>query len=186
VGRLSVRLSVAGAETETAAVRSAGTADFRGAAYIFFADEADALVAELVDAGSKAVQGRLVVRVVDVAAAGSQVRWLRLMHPGTGEHVGELQLVLQYMDAPAAEGEGAGGLGFIPLALLVAGASAVSALLQRRQERAAPRWHEVREGDTLSAIGRRAGVEVDDIRARNRGVVVDPDLIYPGTRLRLR
>ena len=27
----------------SAAVRSAGTADFRGAAYIFFADEADAL-----------------------------------------------------------------------------------------------------------------------------------------------
>ena len=181
-----MRLSVAGAETETAAVRSAGTADFRGAAYIFFADEEDALVAELVDAGSKAVQGRLVVRVADVAAAGSQVRWLRLVHPGTGEHVGELQLVLQFMDSPAAEGEGASGLGFIPLALLVAGASAVSALLQRRQERASPRWHEVKEGDTLSAIGRRAGVEVDDIRARNRGVIVDPDLIYPGARLRLR
>ena len=163
-----------------------GAADFRGAAYIFFADREDALVAELLDAGAHAVVGRLVVRVADVAAAGSQVRWLRLVSPETGEHVGELQLVLQYMDSPAAEGDGPGGLGFIPLALLVVGASALSAFLQRRQDRASPRWHEVKEGDTLTSIGRRAGVDAKVLAERNRGMVVDPDLIYPGARLRLR
>jgi len=46
-------------------------------------------------------------------------------------------------------------------------------------------FYVVARGDTLSGIAARLGTSWQALFALNRDVVADPDLIYPGQRLRL-
>ena len=47
-----------------------------------------------------------------------------------------------------------------------------------------PQWYAVRPGDTLFSIAKNYGISVDDIIKRNS--FEDPNVIYPGSFIRLR
>lgn len=72
----------------------------------------------------------------------------------------------------------------VPWPLLVTGAVAAfgAALIQARR----PKYYEVQEGDTLCNIGACFNRTTDDLYEANALVIADPNLIYPGDRIRIR
>jgi LysM repeat protein len=55
---------------------------------------------------------------------------------------------------------------------------------EREQQPGEQRFYTVKEGDTLTAISETTGVSVDDLENLNPGI--DPQILTPGDRLRLR
>ncbi|XRA99462.1 LysM domain-containing protein [Pycnococcus provasolii] len=72
----------------------------------------------------------------------------------------------------------------VPFAILGLGALATfgAAILQTRR----PKYYEVQEGDTLCTIGACFNRTTDDLYEQNQIIIADPNLIFPGDRLRIR